>query len=166
VIVLCAIQLDLGVAVSIGRLQAFGPGANPPPVSEAMLAEIMHLPPNAKLAYACQPFEETGFWDGRLLGLDARTGRRVVPMCFQAEIFGPMTGGPVSADVPSRSFLWAPQHAIYPDSGALPSPGDIVSFLRANGIEYIYADARHPNSLVPGAIPIATSGVTQLLRLP
>ena len=44
VIVLCAIQLDLGVAVSIGRLQAFGPGGNPPPVSVAMLAAIMQLP--------------------------------------------------------------------------------------------------------------------------
>ncbi len=34
------------------------------------------------------------------------------------------------------------------------------------GIDYIYADAPHPNSLVPEAILIARSGEAQVLRLP
>jgi len=50
--------------------------------------------------------------------------------------------------------------------GAQPSAARVVSFLKANGIDYIYADALHPNTLVPDAIPIATSGETQVLRIP
>ena len=42
----------------------------------------------------------------------------------------------------------------------------MVAFLKANGIDYIYVDAMHPNTLVPDAVPIATSGDTQVLRLP
>ena len=47
-----------------------------------------------------------------------------------------------------------------------PSVASVVSFLKANGIDYIYVDAVHPNSLVPEAAPIATSGQTQVLRIP
>jgi hypothetical protein len=165
VIALCVLQLEFDVAFSIGGLEASGPGANRP-VSVALLGEIMNLPSQAKLAYSCSAFEEIGFWDARLVSLDAHTGGRVVPMCFQAEVFGPMTGGPVSSDVPSRSFRSAPQYALYPNSGAVPSPADITAFMKANGIDYIYVDALHPNTLVPDAIPIATSGDTQVLRLP
>ena len=85
---------------------------------------------------------------------------------FGDEIFGQMTGGQLSADIASPLFEWAPQRALYPDSGAHPSPADVASFLRANGIDYIYADALHPNSLVPDAIPIATNGETRVLRIP
>jgi hypothetical protein len=164
VVVLCVLQLELGVTLGIGGLRASGSGANRP-VSTEMLGEIMKLPPNAKLAYACSPFEETGFWDARLISLDAHTGRRVIPMCFEAEVFGQMTGGSVSANVSSRSFPSAPQHALYPTSGAQPSPSDITAFMKANAIDYIYVDAIHPNSLVPDAILIATSGDTRLLQL-
>ena len=88
-------------------------------------------------------------------------------MCFQAETFGlddrHAESRPTS---PSPLFRWAPQRALYPDSGAQPSAASVVAFLKANGIEYIYADALHPNTLVPDAVPIATSGDTQVLRLP
>jgi hypothetical protein len=73
--------------IGVGRLRAFGPQEHAP-VPVAILGEIRNLPPDAKLAYACRPFEETAFWDARLLGLDAHTGRRIVPMCFQAEVLG------------------------------------------------------------------------------
>ena len=149
----------------IVRLASFGPGSYPP-VSTEILAAIRDLPPGAKLAYVCRPFEEVAFWDPRLLGLGAHTERRVVPMCFQAEAFGHLTGIEVSADVPSPLFEQAPQRSLYPDSAVRPSPASVVAFLKANGIDYIYVDALHPNTLVPDAIPIASSGDTLVLQLP
>ena len=132
----------------------------------AILAEIRSLPPNAKLAYACRQSEELGFWDPRLIGIGAHTGRRIVPMCFQSDFFGQLIGGQKSVDIPGPLFLWAPQRALYPDSGARPSSASVASFLKANAIDYIYADALHPNTLIPDALPIATSGDTQLLGIP
>jgi hypothetical protein len=87
-------------------------------------------------------------------------------MCFQAEFLGMLTGTQISADIVSPLFEWAPQRRLYAHSGAIPSPESVASFLKENGIEYIYADAEHPNSLVPDAVPIATSGEAQVLRVP
>ena len=53
-----------------------------------------------------------------------------------------------------------------PDAAAAPSSAAVAAFLMANGIDYIYADAAHPDSLVADAGPIALSGDFQLLRLP
>ena len=120
VLVLCATQLEFGVGFGVVRLAGFGPGtlrARP----HGDPGRDPGPPADAKLAYACQPLEEVAFWDPGLLGLDAHTGRRIVPMCFQAEFFGQLTGTPMSADVPSPLFQWAPQRALYPDSDARPS---------------------------------------------
>ena len=38
--------------------------------------------------------------------------------------------------------------------------------MKSHGIDYIYVDRAHPNTLVPDAIPVATDGETQVLRLP
>ena len=165
VLVLSGTQLLLGVALGIAQLQVFGPGTYPP-ISTESLADIRGLPLGAKLAYACQPFEETAFWNAKLIGLDAHTGRVVVPMCFEAESLGVLTGGQLSADVPSPGFQSAPQHTIYLDSHTRPSSSMVAAFLKANGVDYIYADAVHPNSLVPDAIPIGTSGAVQVLQIP
>jgi hypothetical protein len=165
VLVMCGTQLLLDAALGVVQLQAFGPHEYPP-VPSTILAGIRDLPPDAKLAYACRPLEELTFWDARLLGVDAHTGRRIMPMCFQADFFGQLIGGQKSADIASPLFKWAPQRALYPDAGAQPSAASVASFLKDNGIDYIYADALHPNSLVPAAIPIATSGATQVLRIP
>jgi hypothetical protein len=164
-IVLCGTQLEFGALFGIGRLGLFGADDHVP-APLAILAAIQGLPSDAKLAYACRPSEEAAFWDGQLMGIDAHTGRRIVPMCFEAETFGDMTGTPMSADVPSPLFLAAPQHALYSTSGSRPSPASVTAFLKANGIDYIYVDRVHPNELVPDAIPIASSGDTQVLRIP
>jgi hypothetical protein len=132
----------------------------------AILATIRNLPPDAKLAYACQPSEELSFWDARLIGLDAHAGRRIVPMCFQAETLGAFTGTPMSPDVASPLFAGAPQAKLYPDSAARPPSTSVVSFLKDNGIDYIYADAGHPNTLVPDAIRVASIGSVQILEIP
>jgi hypothetical protein len=63
-------------------------------------------------------------------------------------------------------FELAPQHTLYPDPRALPSAAAIASFLREYGIDYIYVDAMHPNSLVADAIPVTSDGEFQVLRLP
>jgi len=87
-------------------------------------------------------------------------------MCFESETTGLMSGTPISPDVASPMFQWAPQGRLYPDSGAQPSPANVAAFMRANGIDYIYVDRVHPNTLVPDAIPIAIDGETQVLRIP
>jgi hypothetical protein len=163
VLVLCAAQLFVGGAISVVRLQEFGPRTDS---SVPILNAIKDLPKDAKLAYACGSSEEVAFWEARLIGVDAHTGHRVVAMCFQADTSGVLTNAPISADSPGPMFEQAPQRTIYPDSGARPSAAAIASFLTANGIDYIYADALHPNSLVPDAVPIATNGETQVFRLP
>ena len=165
VLVLCVAQIEVGVALGVLRLGRLGPGSYAP-IPIEMLTAIKSLPTDAKLAYSCFPLEEMTFWDARLLAIDAHTGRRVIPMCFQADFFGHLLGVPISPDVPSPLFQWAPQRTLYPDSRSQPSSKAVLSFLKSNGIAYIYADSDHPNSLVPEAIPIATSGQAQLLRVP
>ena len=68
--------------------------------------------------------------------------------------------------VASPLFAAAPQRALYPTWDAKPSPAAITTFLKANGIDYIYVDKVHPNTLVPDAVPVATDGETQVLRIP
>ena len=162
---LCVAQLELGVVTGLLRLQEFGPGAYEP-IPLPILTAIRRLPPDAKLAYSCEPFEEVSFADPRLLSIDAHTARRVVPMCYEAETLTTMIGAPQSLNVPNTFFKWAPQRALYPDAAAAPSSEAVASFLRHNGIDYIYADARHPNSLVTDAVPIARSGDDEILLVP
>ena len=163
-VVLCAIQLELGVVVSLARVQGGPDPTEPIPVS--LLQVIDELPADAKLAYACRPFEEVSFVNSKFLGIDAHTGRRVVPMCFQADTIGPFYGTEPSSQVSDAGFALAPQAALYPTAAARPSSAEVAAFLKSHGIGYIYADARHPNTLVEDAVPIATSGSIQVLRVP
>jgi hypothetical protein len=161
----CIAQLEAGIGLGILRLQTYGPGSYPPVPLET-LAALRSLPPDAKLAYACRRFEEAAYWAAQLVGYDAHTGRRLVPLCFQAESYPVLFGRPLSPDIASPLFESAPQHTLYPDSGAQPSSATVAAFLKANGIGYIYADAMHPNTLVPEAVPIAMNGDSQVLRVP
>jgi hypothetical protein len=160
-----AVQMELGVVLAIGRADGSG-STGYPPIPVSLLEEIRGLPAGAKLAYSCQRFEEISFVNSKLVGIEALTGRRVVPMCFQADVNGPLLGAPVSDQTPDAGFLSAPQRALYPDAAARPSSGAVRAFLREHGIDYIYADAAHPNALVDDAVPIATSGESQVLRIP
>ena len=49
---------------------------------------------------------------------------------------------------------------------ARPSSQEVAEFLKAHDIDYIYADAIHPNSLVPDAVPVAAFSGFELLRVP
>ena len=163
--ILCVLQLELGVATGLRELRLFGPH-DYAPISVNLLNAIRQLPPDARLAYACGPFEEVGFAGSRLLSIDAHTGRRVVPMCYEAEGLSGLIGAELYLEVPNTFFKWAPQRALYPDSAAKPSSQEVATFLKNNGVDYIYADEKHPNTLVANAVPIATSGNGQVLRIP
>ncbi len=165
VVTLTGVQLVLGGLAGVVRLQQFGPREYKP-IPLEVIATISQLPANAKLAYACGETEELAFWNPRLGSITAHTGRPVVPMCFEAEYFGLLTGTAVSKDVRSPLFEHAPQRAIYPDSSARPSSATVAAFLLRHGVEYIYADEMHPNTLVSGAIPISTRGDVTILRIP
>jgi hypothetical protein len=162
---LTIIQLEFGVVGSVFRLQAFGPNDHrPTPLS--ILAAIQQLPAGSKLAYSCARFEEIAFNTPRLLSIDAHTGQRVVPMCFSAEVLSTMIGADPSAEQASLYFEGSPQRILFPDAGASPMPGAIASFLKSHGIDYVFADREHPNTLVPDAVPIAGSGDARVLRIP
>ena len=164
-LVVCLFQLELGVASGLARLQGFGSGDNEPiPVS--LLRAINQLPADAKLAYSCGPFDEVAFGTPQLLSIDAHTRRRVVPMCFEAEFPSTLIGALRSEQVVSQFFQGAPQLALYPDAAARPSSTAVTAFLKDHGIGYIYADALHPNTLVPEAIPVASDGDFEVLRVP
>jgi hypothetical protein len=164
-LVLCVLQLELGAWNGVLRMQLFGPHAYEPiPVS--VLDAIRRLPLDAKLAYKCQPLDESGFAVPQLLAIDAHTARRVVPMCFEAEVLSTLIGADTSDQVPNLFFRWAPQRALYPDAAARPSSEASATFLKAHGIGFVYADAMHPNTLVNNAVLVATDRSAVLLRIP
>jgi hypothetical protein len=136
------------------------------PIPVGMLQAVGRPPANAKLAYPCQSFEEISFVNSNLLGIDAHTGCRIVSMYYEADVNGLLFGVEPSTHVPDAGFAFAPQATLYPDATAHPSSLAVSTFLRAHGIDYIYADAAHPNALVADAVPVASIGDSQLLRLP
>jgi hypothetical protein len=141
------VQGGWGAVTTVERLFSFGPG-HYQPVPLTILDAIRHLPKEAKLAYRCSLFEEAAVWDARLISITAHTGRRVVPMCFQADIFGPQLG--LAAD-PTRAgpfFAVAPQRSIYPTHDSSPSRGQVLDFLREHQIGYLLVTPDHP--LIPG----------------
>ena len=165
VVVLCGAQLIVCAGLLLPRLQQFGPRADER-ITVILLDAIKQLPPDAKLAYACRPLDEISYVDSRLVSIDAHTGRRVVPMCFEADYFSTLVGAERSAQAPNSGLATAPQRVLYPNAAARPSSAAVAAFLKANGIDYIYADATRPNTLVADAVPIATSGDGEVLRIP
>lgn len=158
-------QFGIGTVAGVQRLVQFGPGTYQP-IPLAVLQAIRDLPEGARIAYACQPFEEIAFWDPRLISINVHTGHSVVPMCFQAEFLSQMIGGELSPDVPSPFFSAAPQYALFPSAQADPSSHDVAAFLKLHGISYIYSDADHPNTLLEGAMPISRVGGSELAAVP
>jgi len=164
-VVLCFIQLELGGVSGIVRLQGFGPnGFGPIPTD--LLGAIRQLPADARLAYSCGPFDEIGYGSPQLLSIDAHAGRRVVPMCFEAEFPNTLLGAEPSVEVMSQFFRGSPQSSLYPDAEARPSQAAVSSFLKGHDIGYIYADQKHPNSLVNDATVVASSGGVMVLKVP
>ncbi len=164
-VLVCLFQLELGVVSGIVRLQGFGPSEGQS-ISSSLLGEIGQLPPDAKLAYSCGPFDEVAFGTPQLLSIDAHTARRVVPMCFEAEFPNTLLGAERSDQVPSQFFRGAPQMALYPDAAAHPSREAVAEFLRHHRIQYVFADLQHPNTLIEGAELIAADGGVEVLSIP
>ena len=164
-IILVAAQLEFGAMTTLLRLQSFGPGTFKP-IPSAMLDAIRSLPPDAKIAYGCQPMLEFAIWDPQLVSIDAHTGRRMVSMCFHADALGHFVGAPFDPTVEGPFFRIAPQRALYPTHDAEPTPESIARFLRSNGIDYLYQDEEHTKLLVPWATEIHRDGDHRLWALP
>ena len=158
-------QGAIGIGATIQRLYEFGPGHYKPVPVEA-LDYIRRLPVGAKLAYSCSVQEEVAAWDARLISLTAHTGQTVVPMCFQADVFGPQLGLAPDPSKENPFFARAPQRQLYPAADSRPSSEAILGFLQANGIGYIYEDADHPNLLVSAARTLFRSGHVSILAVP
>ena len=166
VVVLCVIQLEWGAWNSTLRMQQFGPSGSIEPIPVSLLDAIRRLPPDAELAYSCSPYSEISFGVPELLTIDAHAGRRVVPICFNAEVLSTLSGAEPSETEPNLYFASAPQRVLYPDPSSDPSSASVSAFLKEHGIGYIFADAQHPNTLVDDAIPIASSGDAMVLKVP
>lgn len=164
-VVLCVLQLQVGIVGATVHLQGLGV-AGYKSIPTNVLESIAHLPPGAKLAYSCGPAEEIAFGVPQLLTIDAVTARRVVPMCFEPEFPSLLVGAKPDLTIPSQFYVGSPQMELYPTSTAIPSASAILDFLDKHDIDYIYADARHPNTLVPDAVLVASSGDAQVLRVP
>lgn len=147
------------------QLRSFGPLAYPPTPVPA-LAALRSLGPDAKAAYSCSAIENFAPWDASLVSLDAHTSVRMIPMCFIADRARRILGRSLDPTIESPYFRNAPQRHLYTSADANPSADEITSFLRANGVAYIYSDAAHPNLLLPGATPIFVEGGVTIFRIP
>jgi hypothetical protein len=87
-------------------------------------------------------------------------------MCYEAEVLSSLIGAEPNIGVQNLFFDRAPQRTLFPTAAADPSSADVATFLKDQGIDYIYADVRHPNTLVDNAVPITSIGEAQLLRVP
>lgn len=164
-LVVAGAQLVVGMSFGFIRLQQFGP-AEFEPISTTLLDAIRQLPADAKVAYSCHGFQELAFWDPKLISIDAHTARRVVPMCFEPDFYSWLNGAELTPTTESPLYSKAPQRMLYPNAEAHPSADAIVAFMRGYGIDYIYADAVHPNTLIPDARLIFGTDRGQLLAIP
>jgi hypothetical protein len=149
----------------MSALVASGPLDEREPIPVEVLDRIRALPADARLAYSCRSLEEATFAQPQLLSIDLHTGRRVVPLCFQADGSSWLVGGLRDPSVPNESWVWAPQRELYPDAAARPSETEVATWLRTRGIEYVYVDAWRPSPVGEFATPVVTAGTVQLLRL-
>jgi hypothetical protein len=158
-------QGAIGVGATVSRLYEFGPG-NFAPVPTAALAFVRSLPVDARLAYACRGFEEVAVWDARLVSITAHTGRTVIPMCFQSDLYGHLHGLEPDPAVMNPFFERAPQRTLYPSLEARPSESEITAFLDRYGIDYIWNSPDHPNVLLPDAQVLFSAGDVSIHRVP
>ena len=166
VLVLCGIQLELGAALSYVQLQAFGPHEYAPIPEEVLTGD--QGPAAGRQARLRLPAVR----GARALGRAAARRSTRTPAGGSSRC----ASRPISSA--SSSVARSP-----PTSRTRSSSGrrsgrstrmrtrarrrqSVAAFLKANGIDYIYADTMHPNALVPDALPVITSGAVQVLRLP
>jgi hypothetical protein len=163
--IIAVLQVEVGIGTVVLRLQQFGAGRYDP-VPVQVLAAIRELPPPAKVAYRCANNEEISYWVPRLLAIGVRGDHPIIPLCFETDSFSELTGGTRDPATASPLFLSAPQLDLFPSPSANPRPDDVAAWMRAQGIEYIYADLRHPNTLVPEAHVVTQVGDFALFELP
>lgn len=158
------LQLSLGALTGLERLIAFGPGTYEA-IPTSILTAIRDLPAPAKLAYACGQLEEFAFWDPRLISVMAHTNRPMVPMCYEGDFPSLLHGVPFDPNAINPFFALAPQRTLYPSATARPAEAEVRAFLKGNGIEFIYIDGDHPNTLVSSTIAVASDGEFLVVRI-
>ncbi len=163
-LIICAAQIELGVGIAVLRLQLNGP-TDDGPIPVALIEAIAKLPAGTKVAYACRPLEEATYGTPNLGALAVYTGHAVVPMCFEADVFGAMAGASLTEDRPNGDS-WAPQKTLYPAADTPPSSEAVAAFMRQHGIDYVFISTRHPDTLVADAVTVVAIGEYQVLRLP
>jgi hypothetical protein len=62
-------------------------------------------------------------------------------------------------------FAMAPQRELYPAPAAMPTGDQVRAFLHAHGIDYVWVDPDHPNTLVPDATQVFWTGDFAVLRV-
>jgi len=165
VLALAVVQIETGIPPTIIRMMGVKPSQYDP-VPVAILDKIRGLPAGAKLAYACAVDEEFHFGDPRLVPIYAHTGRRVIPLCYQEDFLSSLQGAPDHTGVENPTFALAPQRMLFAGRDLRPSSQAVMGFMRSHGIEFIYADTRHPNVLVPDATLLAADGPVRLYEIP
>ena len=166
-VVICGIQLEVGRAVR-DRPVAAVRGGRPRPRCRSTILAAIEEPPRRRQAGLRLPAGR----GGRLLGRAAPGPRRPHRAARRADVLrvGDVRRDDRDAELDRRRQpavrCGHPQRALYPAWDSKPSPAAITTFLKANGIDYIYVDKVHPNTLVPDAVPVATDGETQVLRIP
>jgi hypothetical protein len=164
--VVALVQIVWGAGFkTMPALVVSGPLAERDPIPVEVLDRIRTLPADARLAYACRSLEEATFAQPQLLSIDVHTARRVVPLCFEADGSSWLVGGLRDPSIPNESFVWAPQRGLYPDAAAQPSEAAVATWLRTNGIQYVYVDSWRPSPVGEFATPLLAVGSVQLLRL-
>jgi hypothetical protein len=161
VVSLLIVQSLVSAVLVFNQLERFGPKEGWT-ISAGALEAFGELPPGSKMAYACEPYENVAPWDASLIAIDAHTGVRMIPMCYMADVQRDLLERPLELGIVNPYFKRAPQRALYPSADIRLSIDEVRSFLVANGIGYVYADADHPNTLNPDAVPIFTDDATSI----
>lgn len=153
VLVALVMQLAAGILLSVLHMYGQRLAGYDYPLAIVQAIES-RLPEDARIAYSCKGSEprEVDFYLPTLAGLDAMTGRRVVPMCRIPD---------------DPYFQLAPQGPLFEPPGTRPSPEEVVEFLNAQGIQYLYEDSSHVNDLLPAEQLqlISQSGSARLYRV-
>lgn len=164
ILVVVLVQVCLNAIVAAPRLNSHT--GYLPPVPLSVLDAIRELPEDARLAYSCGPVDEFAPWTPRLGTITAHTGRIAMPLCFMADPTLPLLADlPIDPTIASP-FVGPAQLSLFPTATSVPTRHDLLAFLRAHDIGYVYVDASHPDRLALGGPTVHAEGDVTIYRVP
>ena len=165
ILLLCIVQVEIGAAQTLVRMQRFGPG-NYRPVPLDILMSLERCRATPRSPTRVDPSRRSrcgmlGSWESARTPLDVLcrfVSRRIYSRNWWAEKHPRMLPARCSCSHPNTRSI------------QLPPPGRrrtrSRAFLRSNGIGYIYEDGPHPNEMVPSATVVAEVGEFRILQIP